>query len=139
MKYGRLNSDKTVIDGIFDVDQSVVDAWIAARNPKAEYIREFIDTPSPSFDPATQIVEQHGYTFNDRTTTQNWVTRQLTTAELEANQASQWKRQADAAIASLDEQIAILAGTPTNAQSIAALRVIAATTKRVVQFIKSGL
>ena len=68
------------IDSLHDIDPAVHAAWVASANPKAQSYRPVVVDPVPTFDPATQAVDER-WTIQPTQVVRGWTVRPKTADE----------------------------------------------------------
>jgi hypothetical protein len=88
-QYARLSADQTQVVGFSDIDSAQYAAWVANGNPKADSYRVVNMTAQPAFDPATQAVQQNGWTITINDVQPNWQVVTLSSADQTTYQNTQ--------------------------------------------------
>jgi hypothetical protein len=88
-QYARLWPDQTQVVGFADIDPAQYAAWVSSGNPKAASYRVVNMTAQPTFDPATQAVQQNGWTITTNDVQPNWQVVTLSSADQTAYQNTQ--------------------------------------------------
>lgn len=124
--YALLSADQSQVVGTNDIDPVLYSSWVSQGNPKAARYRVVNMTAQPTFDSATQYVQQNGWTiFSDRVEPA-WQVLSLDAGTVTVNQQNA-SDQATMAVSDLQNAVNNWA-TLTQAQQIAAL-------KRVIQVV----
>jgi hypothetical protein len=87
--YARLSSDQTQVVGFADIDPAQYAAWVSNGNPKANSYRAVNLTAQPTFDPATQTVQQNGWLITATDVQPNWQVVTLSAADQTVYQNTQ--------------------------------------------------
>lgn len=90
MRYAVLNDNMQQIKEFRDFDPTWVQSLIDAGNPKANYIRPFIQDPEPPYDPATQELVGGGITIESNQVRGTWSVRNLTQEEIAERNRQTW-------------------------------------------------
>lgn len=73
-----------------NLDPTWVQSLIDAGNPKANYIRPFIQDPEPPYDPATQELVGGGFAIESNQVRGTWSVRNLTQEEIAERNRKSW-------------------------------------------------
>lgn len=73
-----------------NLDPTWVQSLIDAGNPKANYIRPFIQDPEPPYDPATQELVGGGFAIESNQVRGTWSVRNLTQEEIAERNRQTW-------------------------------------------------
>lgn len=89
MIYAILDSNMN-FSGTRSLDPAWVQSLIDAGNPKANYIRPFVQDPEPPYDPATQELNHGGYVIEPTQVRSTWSVRNLTQQEIADRNRKSW-------------------------------------------------
>lgn len=90
MRYAILEDNMQQVREFRDLDPTWVQTLIDAGNPKANYIRPFIQDPEPPYDPATQELVGGGFTIESNQVRGTWSVRNLTQEEIADRTRQVW-------------------------------------------------
>lgn len=90
MKYAILEDNMQQVREFRDLDPTWVQTLIDAGNPKANYIRPFIQDPEPPYDPATQELVGGGFVIESNQVRGTWSVRNLSPEEIAERNRKTW-------------------------------------------------
>lgn len=133
--YALLSSDQTQVMGTNDIDPSLYSSWVSGGNPKADRYRVVNMIAQPTFDSATQYVQQNGWTiFSDRVEPA-WQVLSLDAGTVTINQQNASDQ---ATMAVSDLQTALNNWPPaTSAQQLAILKRVIQVLLALLRFLRN--
>lgn len=90
MRYAVLSDNMQQVKEFRDFDPTWVQSLINAGNPKANYIRPFIQDPEPNYDPATQELVGGGFVVEANQVRGTWSVRNFTQEEIADRNRKTW-------------------------------------------------
>lgn len=113
MKYAILDFNMQIKE-FRDLDPLFVESLISIGNPKANYIKLYVEDPIPNYDPDTQIYEANSLLFEENSIRQTWTVRDLTSAEIAERKRQVWTAYEFLLRLTADERAAIRAMAEVN-------------------------
>lgn len=90
MRYAILENNMQQVKEFRDLDPTWVQTLIDAGNPKANYIRPFIQDPEPTYDPATQELVGAGFVVESNQVRGTWSVRNFSPEEIADRNRKTW-------------------------------------------------